>query len=90
MEYLYEAHRIQHVQLLSGEMDVRPTSGGYSGPVDFEVWGTPTDTSDPGTVTIDVWDSPDDEQASIELRIEQAYARELGVRLIEVSWTHSG
>jgi hypothetical protein len=58
-------------------------SDGYSGPVDIEVWSMPTDTSDPGTVTIDMWDSPDDEQASVELRIEQAYARELGVRLIE-------
>jgi len=85
MEYLYEIHRIQHVALLSGEMDLRPTSDGYSGPVDIEVWSTPTDTSDPGTVTIDVWDSPDDEHASIELRIRREYARELGIRLIEAA-----
>jgi hypothetical protein len=85
MEYLYDAHRIQHVQLLSGEIDVRPTSEGYSGPADIEVWGTPTERSDPGTVTIDVWDIPDDKHASVELRIKQAYARELGVRLIEAA-----
>lgn len=85
MEYLYDAHRIQHVQLLSGEMEVRPTTEGYSGSVDIEVWGTPTEDSDPGTVTIDVWDSPDDQNASIELRIRQAYAREFGIRLIEAA-----
>jgi hypothetical protein len=85
MEYLYDVHRIHHVQLLSGEMDVRPMSEGYSGPADIEVWGTPTESSDPGMVTIDVWDSPDDQYASIELRIKQAYARELGVRLIEAA-----
>ncbi|HET7323736.1 MAG TPA: hypothetical protein VFJ06_05335 [Halococcus sp.] len=85
MEYLYDVHRIQHVQLLSGEMDVDPTSAGYSGPVDIEVWGTLTENADPGTITIDVWDSPDDEHASVELRIEQTYARELGVRLIEAA-----
>lgn len=85
MEYLYDAHRIQHVNLLSGEMDMGPSPEGYSGPADIEVWGTPTERSDPGTVTVDVWDSPDDEHASIELRIKQAYARELGVRLIEAA-----
>lgn len=85
MEYLYDAHRLQHVRLLSGEMDVRPTPEGYSGPIDIEVWGTLTENSAPGTVTIDVWDSPDDEHASVELRIKQAYARELGVRLIEAA-----
>lgn len=85
MAYLYDAHRLQHVQLLSGEMEVRPTTEGYSGPVDIEVWGTLTENSDPGTVTIDVWDSPDDQHASIELRIKQRYARELGIRLIEVA-----
>ena len=84
MEYLYDAHRIQHVQLLSGEIDVRPASEGYSGPADIEVWGTPTEKSDSGTVTVDVWD-PDDDHASVELRIKQAYARELGVRLIEAA-----
>jgi hypothetical protein len=85
MEYLYDAHRIQHVQLLSGEMEVSPAPEGYSGPVDIEVWGTPTEDTDPGTVTIDVWDSPDDQHASIELRIKQAYAREFGIRLIEAA-----
>jgi hypothetical protein len=85
MEYLYAAHRLQHVDVLSGELDARPTTEGYSGPVDIEVWGTLTDTSDPGTVTIDICDSPDDEHASFELRIEQASARELGVRLIEAA-----
>jgi hypothetical protein len=85
MEYLYDAHRLQHVRVLSGEMDVRPTPEGYSGPADIEVWGTLTESSDPGTVTVDVWDSPDDDHASVELRIKQAHAREIGVRLIEAA-----
>lgn len=85
MEYLYDAHRIQHLQLLSGEMEVCSTTEGYSGSVDIEVWGTPTENNDPGTVTIDIWDTSDDQHASIELRIKQAYARELGIQLIEAA-----
>ncbi|WP_147464881.1 hypothetical protein [Halococcus sp. IIIV-5B] len=81
----FDSESSAHGALLPGEMEVRSPVEGYNGPIDIEVWGTPTENSKAGTVTVDIWDSPDDQHVSLELRIEEADARELGTRLIEAA-----
>lgn len=70
MEYLYERHKLRHVEgrspfedhaTLPGEAWVRVrresgmVSGLFDGLVELETWGTLTDDADPGEVTVDLW-----------------------------------
>lgn len=69
MEYLYERHKLRHVEgrspfedhaTLPGEARVRVrresgVTGLFDGLVELEPWGTLTDDADPGEVTVDLW-----------------------------------
>ena len=56
-----------------------------SGGQNRQIVHLPAPNSESGTVTVDMWDSPDDQHVSLELRIEETDARELGTRLIEAA-----